>query len=279
MEAGAAGAGMDYDEEEDYGSEYQQMGLTGGLSGFGAGDNDLAKKRKKKKKKKKKKPAEYEDPSLREHLLAGAYGGVAKPKPKRQNIRQTTNIDAGLRDLATPASAFMRDPSRQNMQSYSGFANIAGAESARGGGKRTYGASGGARGNRSSYGGRSDVGSNIGSRMGGTSTKNLDPQQREALLKKRQMDEIQRKKAAKEKAQGGKGAKFSKDEDFEKLFGQDVEKFLDDSEWDIDSIDKLSYLSKGSKGSVRSASQAGKLRGLEKLYLQRIETSVNKNTL
>jgi hypothetical protein len=173
----------------------------------------------------------------------------------------------------------MRDPSRQNMQSYSGFANIAGAESARGGGKRGYGASGGAHRNRSSYGGKSDVGSNIGSRLGGTSTKNLDPQQREALLKKRQMDEIQRKKAAKEKAQGGKGAKFSKDEDFEKLFGQDVEKFLDDSEWDIDSIDKLSYLSKGSKGSVRSASQAGKLRGLEKLYLQRIETSVNKNTL
>jgi hypothetical protein len=78
---------MDYDDEEDYGSEYQQMGLTGGLSGFGAGDNDLAKKRKKKKKKKKKKPTEFEDPSLREHLLAGAYGGVAKPRPKRQNIR------------------------------------------------------------------------------------------------------------------------------------------------------------------------------------------------
>ena len=45
---------------------------------------ELAKKKKKKKsKKKKKKKVEMEDPSLREHLLAGAYGGVAKPKPKR----------------------------------------------------------------------------------------------------------------------------------------------------------------------------------------------------
>jgi len=63
------------------------MGITGGLSGYagqaGAQGADLPRRRRKKKKKKKKKPVEYEDPSLRETLLAGAYGGVAKKKPKR----------------------------------------------------------------------------------------------------------------------------------------------------------------------------------------------------
>ena len=79
---------MEEEEEEDdeYGSEYDEvMGMTG-FSGA-PGGHELAKKKKKqkkkKKKKKKKKQVEYEDPSLREHLLAGAYGGVAKPKPKR----------------------------------------------------------------------------------------------------------------------------------------------------------------------------------------------------
>jgi hypothetical protein len=85
---------------------------------------ELAKKRKKKKKKKKKKKRkpidEFEDPSLREHLLAGAYGGVAKPKVKRQGVIYTTDIDAGLRDIATPGSAFIRDPSRKMMNSLTG---------------------------------------------------------------------------------------------------------------------------------------------------------------
>jgi hypothetical protein len=57
------------------------------------------------------------------------------------------------------------------------------------------------------------------------------------------------------------------------MFGKDIDEFLEDSEWDIESIDKMSQFSKGSKGTIRSAAQAGKLRGLEKLYLQRLETS------
>jgi len=63
------------------------------------------------------------------------------------------------------------------------------------------------------------------------------------------------------------------------MFGKDIDEFLEDSEWDIDSIDKMSQFSKGSKNTIRSAAQANKLRGLEKLYLQRIETSMNKNTV
>ena len=69
----------------------------------------------------------------------------------------------------------------------------------------------------------------------------------------------------------GKIGKISKDADFEKMFGKDIDEFLEDSEWDIESIDKMSHFSRGSKNTVRSASQASKLRGLEKVYLQRIE--------
>lgn len=97
------------------------------------------------------------------------------------------------------------------------------------------------------------------------------------------MDEINARKAAKLAARkrklAGKPGKISKDADFEKMFGKDIDEFLEDSEWDIESIDKMSQFSKNSKQTIRSAAQAGKLRGLEKLYLQRIETSMNKNTL
>ena len=34
--------------------------------------------------------------------MAGAYGGVAHPKPKRTGYKYTTDLDAGLRDIATP---------------------------------------------------------------------------------------------------------------------------------------------------------------------------------
>jgi len=66
-----------------------------------------------------------EDPSLRDYLLAGAYGGVAKPKPKRPGVKKTTDLDAGLINIATP-SGFFRDQSRKVMGSISGMANMAG---------------------------------------------------------------------------------------------------------------------------------------------------------
>ena len=57
------------------------------------------------------------------------------------------------------------------------------------------------------------------------------------------------------------------------MFGKDIDEFLEDSEWDIESMDKMSAFSRGSKKSFNSANQASKLRGLEKVYLQRIETT------
>lgn len=59
--------------------------------------------------------------------------------------------------------------------------------------------------------------------------------------------------AAKKKAIAAKGGKISKDADFEKMFGKDIDEFLEDSEWDIESIDKISQFSKHSKNTIKSA--------------------------
>ena len=87
-----------------------EIGRMVAPDGYGAAGVEMAlKKRRKKKKKKRRKRVEMEDPSLREHLLAGAYGGVAKPKPKRVGVKYTTDLTSGLRDIATPGNAFIRD--------------------------------------------------------------------------------------------------------------------------------------------------------------------------
>ena len=57
------------------------------------------------------------------------------------------------------------------------------------------------------------------------------------------------------------------------MFGKDIDEFLEDSDWDIESFDNMSHYS---KGTSRSAFNDGRLRGLESIYLQRIETSMKK---
>lgn len=59
-----------------------------------------------------------------------------------------------------------------------------------------------------------------------------------------------------------------KDGDFEKMFGKDIDQFLEDSEWDIESMDKVSQYSKGSNASKQNEM---KLKQMEKLYLKRME--------
>ena len=59
-----------------------------------------------------------------------------------------------------------------------------------------------------------------------------------------------------------------KDGDFEQMFGKDIDQFLEDSEWDIESMDKVSHYSKGS-GEDHQNEQ--KLKQMEKLYLKRLE--------
>ena len=71
--------------------------------------------------------------------------------------------------------------------------------------------------------------------------KLLDPQQREEALKAQEMQRLKMAKiAAKKKAIAARGGKISKDADFEKMFGKDIDEFLEDSEWDIESVDKMS---------------------------------------
>ena len=64
---------------------------------------------------------------------------------------------------------------------------------------------------------------------------------------------------------------MSKDVDFKKMFGKYIYEFFEDSEWDIELIGRISQFYKSSRVIIRTASQIYKLKGLEKLYLQRIE--------
>ncbi len=68
----------------------------------------------------------------------------------------------------------------------------------------------------------------------------------------------------------GKPKKGLKDGDFERMFGKDIDQFLEDSEWDIESQfdDKGSQ---ASRASGRSNAQE-KLRAIEKLYLARLDS-------
>merc|ERR1712100_72083 len=69
--------------------------------------------------------------------------------------------------------------------------------------------------------------------------------------------------------QGTQGNKRGiNDADFEQMFGKDIDQFLEDSEWDIESQDKVSQRSGASRGS---ASNAQKLKAMEKVYLKRME--------
>lgn len=93
------------------------------------------------------------------------------------------------------------------------------------------------------------------------------------------MNELKRKNkvagagpSGKRKLNNGLGG----DPDFEKMFGKDIDEFLEDSDWDIESFGKMSNFS---KGTSRSAFGDGRIRGLESIYLQRIETSMKKGGL
>lgn len=59
-----------------------------------------------------------------------------------------------------------------------------------------------------------------------------------------------------------------KDGDFEQMFGNDIDKFLENSEWDIESMDKVSHNSRDSAGSRNNEK---KLKQMERLYLKRLE--------
>jgi hypothetical protein len=58
---------------------------------------------------------------------------------------------------------------------------------------------------------------------------------REEKLKKQKMKELRLKGKLKKKRSGNPG-----DPDFEKMFGKDIDEFLEDSDWDIESFENMS---------------------------------------
>jgi hypothetical protein len=53
------------------------------------------------------------------------------------------------------------------------------------------------------------------------------------------------------------------------MYGKEVDDFLNDSDWDVDSFVAPSARSYASQGSLAS----GRVKGLENIYLQRLEGS------
>jgi len=54
------------------------------------------------------------------------------------------------------------------------------------------------------------------------------------------------------------------------MFGKDIDQFLEESEWSIDEYEKMSHFS---KNSGRASQQGEKIKKMEKLYLQKMESS------
>lgn len=59
------------------------------------------------------------------------------------------------------------------------------------------------------------------------------------------------------------------DGDFEKMFGKDIDQYLEGSEFDLDEYDRMSQFS---HGTGRNSMANAKLKTMENVYLQRIET-------
>lgn len=94
---------------------------------------------------------------------------------------------------------------------------------------------------------------------------------REAKLKRQKLKELKMKgKLVKKQNGAGVGPN---DPDFEKMFGRDIDEFLEDSDWDVESFDNMSQYS---RGTAKSAFLDGRIRGLESIYLQRIESGMKK---
>lgn len=62
------------------------------------------------------------------------------------------------------------------------------------------------------------------------------------------------------------------DGDFEQMFGKDIDKFLEDSEWDIQSADQVS---RNSRRSSENGAREVKIKAMEKVYLKRLEANTH----
>ena len=62
--------------------------------------------------------------------------------------------------------------------------------------------------------------------------------------------------------------------DFEKMFGKDIDQYLEGSDFDLDEFDHMSHMS---RGSGRGSHANIKLKNMEQMYLRRVESSNANN--
>ena len=92
---------------------------------------------------------------------------------------------------------------------------------------------------------------------------------------KRSAAEAKRKKLNKNTANANSRSKNAMpkydrafEDEFEKLYKKDIDKFIDGSDFEVESLAGFSEIS---KGTFKSAVQNPRMKGLEKVYLQRLE--------
>jgi len=107
------------------------------------------------------------------------------------------------------------------------------------------------------------------SQMGGASHHSGMASKRHMTSKgrdsKSNLDELRAKKLRTQQKRGDLN-----DGDFEKMFGKDIDQYLEGSEFDLDEYDKLSQFS---KGTGRNSQTNVRLKAMEQVYLQRIEST------
>ena len=242
---------------------------------YAANDEQLMKKRKLKKKKKPLgAPVQtFGEPSDKDIMMAKAYGGVPRGLPKRAVPRNMYQRET----MGTPGSNINHN-SKHQMSKISGV--VAGFNRGGGDGPMTKDGErhsvsmmqleefkGNDDGNNPQYANAVNM-THQGESNDASFLAVPDHHIREQRLKQRKMNEL------KSKNKGRKRMMAGGDPDFEKMFGKDIDEFLEDSDWDIESFDNMSQYSKGTSRSLYN--QDGRIRGLESIYLQRIETSMKR---
>ena len=107
-----------------------------------------------------------------------------------------------------------------------------------------------------------------------TLSQNSDKVRKPRGISKNQIREKRGAKTRKRQRRGKNKELVSVDpSDLDKLYGKDVDDFLNESDWDIDSVNNKSQIS---FKSVRSYGDK-RIRGLESIYLQRLEAGTKKN--
>ena len=109
-----------------------------------------------------------------------------------------------------------------------------------------------------------------GSQLGGASQYSRGPAGRRGQTSKGKDSRTNLNDLRQRKMRTQQRKQDANDGDFEKMFGKDIDQYLEGSEFDLDEYDKLSQFS---RGTGRNSQANVKLKAMEQVYLQRIESS------